>query len=77
MNKTELITDAREQLKLARENLAAGQDSLAIGNLYNATMDIARFSGCLQKNKAPEKKPRGAIMTRRVFRRLTARGEKA
>ena len=73
MNKRELIIDARDQLKMARVNLALGEDSLAIGNLYKATHMIARFSGALRKERAPKPKTplaRGVVVTPFVRRQL-------
>ena len=66
MNKRETLLDAREQLKMARVNLARGEDRRAIRNLYNATHMIARFSGALRKERAPKLKTppaRGIVVT--------------
>ena len=73
MNKRETILDAREQLKMARVNLALGEDRRAIGNLYNATHMIARFSGALRKERAPKPKTPpacGVVVTPFVRRQL-------
>ena len=73
MNKADLIIDARDQLKMARVNLALGEDRLAIRNLYNATHMIARFSGALRKERAPKPKTplaRGVVVTPHVRRQL-------
>ena len=71
MNKRDTIINARDQLKMARVNLANGDDSLAIGNLYNATHSIARFSGALRKERGSKlETPRGVIVTPFVRRQL-------
>ena len=73
MNKRDTILDAREQLKMARVNLALGEDSRALRNLYNATHMIARFSGCLRKERGPKLKTppaRGIVVTPFVRRQL-------
>ena len=73
MNKRDIIIDARDQLKMARVNLALGEDSLAIGNLYKATHSIARFSGALRKERVPKPKTppaRGVVVTPFVRRQL-------
>ena len=81
MNKSDLINDARKQLRLAMENLAAGNDSLAIGNLYEATHQIARFSGCLKRERAPKvpaAKPggQGIDISTRAVKQLKAGADK-
>ena len=73
MNKRDLIIDARDQLKMARVNLALGEDSRALRNLYNATHMIARFSGALRKERVPKPRTplaRGVVVTPFVRRQL-------
>lgn len=48
MNKTDLIADARMQIALAKINLADKKDIVAIENLRNATLQIARYNSLLR-----------------------------
>ena len=57
MNKSDLIADARNQLTLAKRNLAAGKDAAAIENLRETTLQIARFNGVLRAEQAKCAKP--------------------
>lgn len=58
MNKKDLIADARNQITLAKINLADHKDIEAIENLRHATLQIARFNGLLRAER-----PQGQAQT--------------
>lgn len=51
MNKRDLIIDARNQIALAKINLADGKEMDALENLRDATLQIARFNSLVRKPK--------------------------
>ena len=51
MNKRDLIIDARNQIILAKINLADKNDMAALENLRDATLQIARFNSLLREPK--------------------------
>ena len=51
MNKRDLIIDARNQITLAKINLADKNDMAALENLRDATLQIARFNSLLREPK--------------------------
>ena len=51
MNKSDLITDARNQITLAKIHLEDGWEKAALENLRSATLQIARFNSLLRKPK--------------------------
>lgn len=58
MNKKDLIIDARNQITLAKINLAGHKDVQAIENLRNATLQIVRFNSLLRAER-----PQGQAQT--------------
>ena len=51
MNKSDLITDARNQITLAKINLMDNREMAALDNLRSATLQIVRFNNLLRKPK--------------------------
>ena len=51
MTKTDLIKDARNQITLAKLNLADGREMDALENLRNATLQIVRFNSLCREPK--------------------------
>ena len=51
MNKSDLITDARRQITLAKIHLEDGWEKAALENLRSALLQIARFTKLLRKPK--------------------------
>ncbi len=51
MNKYDLITDARNQITLAKLHLEDGLEKAALDNLRSATLQIVRFNSLLRKPK--------------------------
>ena len=51
MNKRDLIIDARNQITLAKINLADKNDMAALENLRDATLQIVRFNSLLREPK--------------------------
>ena len=54
MNKSDLITDARNQITLAKINLMDNREMAALDNLRSATLQIVRFNNLLRKPKRTE-----------------------
>ena len=51
MNKSDLITDARNQITLAKINLMDNREMAALDNLRSVTLQIVRFNNLLRKPK--------------------------
>lgn len=54
MTKSDLIKDARNQISLAKINLADGMELTALENLRNATLQIVRFNSLCREPKRRE-----------------------
>ena len=70
MNKRDLITDARNQITLAKINLADEKDMAAIENLRAATLQISRFNNLIRAPKPKTPPARGIVVTPHVRRLL-------
>ena len=66
MNKSDLIKDARNQITLAKINLADHEDMAALENIRNATLQIVRFNSLCREPKRTANvvaKNRGVVLS--------------